>query len=208
MTKRKSNQYVQKIKADLQEEKYSLKRVPAGERNPLRTKRIKKLWKKIERAKEELTEDKMLLFFELGKELGEERTSSGNRNYRLIAQRIYKSFGKSYPWIPINKDWRLKYFRDMSNKDAEGIVQNWISSELNPVEGENMWQSQSPRIETQQVDQPELQITLQKVIDMIDSTAQEKTMEDHGRLEEMMGDHGRLEEMMEDDELPWFDWVV
>ena len=88
----------------MQKGHYSLKRIPAGERNPFRAKRIKKLWKKIGRVKEELTEDKMLLFFELGKELGEERTSSGNRNYRLIAQRIYKSFGKSYPWIPINKD--------------------------------------------------------------------------------------------------------
>src|SRR6266542_6111163 len=104
MTKRKSNQYVQKIKADLQEEKYSLKRVPAGERNPLRTKRIKKLWKKIERAKEELTEDKMILFFELRKELGDERTDIRNKNNRLIARRLYKSFEKSYAWIPFKQD--------------------------------------------------------------------------------------------------------
>ena len=97
MTKHNSKQYVQKIKADLQDERYSLKRVPAGERNPLRMKRIKKLWKKIKRAKEELTEEKMLLFFELGKELGDEQTQSGDKNYRLIARRLYKSFEKSYP---------------------------------------------------------------------------------------------------------------
>src|SRR6266542_901074 len=104
MTKRKSNQYVQKIKADLQEEKYSLKRVPAGERNPLRAKRIKKLWKKIEKAKEESTEDKMLFFFELGKELGDEYTRGGNKNDKVIVQRIYKIFRKSYPWIYFNRD--------------------------------------------------------------------------------------------------------
>ena len=66
----------------------------------------------------------------------------------MIARRIYKSFGKSYSWILINKDWRLRYFRRMSNKDAEEITQIWISTELNPVEGENMWQSQSPLVET------------------------------------------------------------
>ena len=43
MTKQKSNQTVQKIKVDVQEGRYSLKRVPGGKRNPLRAKRIKKL---------------------------------------------------------------------------------------------------------------------------------------------------------------------
>ncbi len=66
----------------------------------------------------------MLLFFELGKELGDEYTQGGIKNYKTIARRIYKSFGKTYLWIPINKDWRLRYFRRMSNKDAENIAQN------------------------------------------------------------------------------------
>ena len=97
MTKQKSNRIVKKIKADLQEGHYNLKRVPAGDRNLSRGKRIKKLWKKIDRAKEELTEDKMLLFFELGKELGEEYTLGGNKNYKITIRRLYKSFEKSYP---------------------------------------------------------------------------------------------------------------
>ena len=201
MTKQNANRYVQKIKTDLQNEQYSLKRVPVGERNPSRTKRIKILWKKIRRAKGELTEDKMLLFFELGKELGDEQMDSGNKNDRLLAQRLYKSFGKSYPWIPINKDWKIRHFKQISVRDAEDIASSWISTELNPVEGENMWRSQSLRIEAQQVDQPELQITLQEVIDMIDSTAQEEMMVDHGRPEEMMADDGRSEETMVDDKL-------
>ncbi len=116
----------------------------------------------------------------------------------------------------------------MSNKDAEGIVQSWISSELNPVEGESMWSSQSSVIETQQDDQPGLQITLQEVIDMIDITTPEKTMvaygspEEtmvaygspketmvaHGSPEEMMVAHGSPEETMVTDKLQWFDWVV
>ena len=85
MTKQKLEQSIQKIKTDLQEGHYSLKRVPAGERNPFRAKRIKKLWKKIKKAKKESIEDKMLLFFKLGKELGDERTQGGNKNYKLTA---------------------------------------------------------------------------------------------------------------------------
>jgi len=51
-----------------------LKKVVKGERNPSRMKRIKKLIRKIKETSRELIEDKMLLFFELGKELGDEYT--------------------------------------------------------------------------------------------------------------------------------------
>jgi len=81
-----------------------------------------------------------------------------------------------------------------------------------------MWQDQSSLIEAQQSDQPELQITLQEVISMIDSTVHEETMGDNVRHEETMGDDVRHEEMMGDDvrreetmtdEMQqWFDWVV
>ena len=61
-----------------------------------------------------------------------------------------------------------------------------------------MWHNQSPSIEAQQSDQPVLQITLQEVIDMIDSTAHEETI----------GDDVRREETMTDEMQQWFDWVV
>ncbi len=61
-----------------------------------------------------------------------------------------------------------------------------------------MWPKQSSSIETQQSDQPVLQITLQEVIDIIDSTAYEETRGDDVRHEETM-----TEEMQQ-----WFDWVV
>ncbi len=48
----------------------------------------------------------------------------------------------------------------MSIKEAEEIANSWISTELNPKERKNMWQSQSQLIKAQQNDQPELQITL------------------------------------------------
>ncbi len=85
MTKQNANQYIQKIKADLQDGQYSLKKVVEGERNPSREKRIKRLQRKIKKAEKEMTEEKILLFFELGKELGDKRMDVRNKNYRLIA---------------------------------------------------------------------------------------------------------------------------
>ncbi len=159
MDKRKANQHIPKIIEDLSEGRYSLKRVPEGERGPSRLGRIKKLLKKLKRSKGELIGDRLILFFELGKELGEEKVNLGEKNDRLCARRVYKSFEKSYPWIPIGKNWKMRYFSRLSIQDAEEIARKWISTELNPVEGENMWNNQSSVTEAQQSDQPELQIT-------------------------------------------------
>ena len=71
-----------------------------------------------------------------------------------------------------------------------------------------MWHDQSSLIEAQQNDQPELQVTLQEVISMIDSTAHEETIGDDVRREETIGDDVRREEMMIDEMQQWFDWVV
>src|SRR6266498_2728814 len=218
MNKCKANQNVPKIIADLSEGRYSLKRIPEGERDPSRLCRIKKLCKKLKKAKGELLEERIILFFELGKELGNDNTCVGEKNDKLCARRVYKSFEKSYPWILIGKDWKMRYFSRISIKDAEEIACNWISMELNPVEGENMWYDQSSSTKAQQNDQQELQITLQEVIGMIDSTAQKETIGDDVRHEEMIGDDVRHEEMIGDDvrheetmidEMQqWFDWVV
>src|SRR6266498_1441197 len=218
MSKRKANQHILKIIADLSEGRYSLKRVPEGERDPSRLCRIKRLFKKLKKAKGELIEDRIILFFELGKELGDDNIYVGEKNDRLCARRVYKSFEKSYPWIPISKNWKMRYFSRINVKDAEEIARNWISTELNPVEGKNMWHDQSSLTEAQQSDQPELQITLQEVIGMIDSTAHEETIGDDVRHEETIGDDVRHEETIEDDvrheetmtdEMQqWFDWVV
>src|SRR6266545_1615721 len=199
MSNRKTNQYIPKIIADLSEGRYSLKRVPEGERDPSRLRKIKKLFKKLKKAKGELIEERMILFFELGKELGEDNIYVGEKNDRVCARRVYKSFKKSYPWIPVGKDWKMRYFNHISVKDAEEIARNWISTELNPVEGENMWHSQSSSIEAQQSDQLVLQITLQEVISMIDSTAHEKMIGDDVRHEETIGDDVRHEETIGDD---------
>ncbi len=199
MSKRKANQYIPKIITDLSEGRYILKKVPEGERDPSRLCRIKKLFKKLRRARGEVMEDRMILLFELGKELGDDNTCVGEKNDRLCARRVYKSFEKSYPWIPIGKDWKIRYFSRINVKDAEEIARNWISPELNPVEGENMWYNPSLFIEAQQSDQQGVQITLQEVIDMIDNTAHEETRGDDVRHEETRGDDVKHEETRGDD---------
>ncbi len=95
----------------------------------------------------------MLLYFELGKELGDEYIWGGMKNDKVTARWIYKSFEEIYPWMLYNKTWKLRYFRDMDIKDTEEIALNWISTKLNPIEGENMWQNQSPPLEVQRDDQ-------------------------------------------------------
>src|SRR6266545_3128547 len=101
-----------------------------------------------------------------------------------------------------------------------------------------LWHDQSSLIDAQQNDQPELQITLQEVIGMIDSTASEETRGDDVRpketrgddvrpketrgddvrpeetrgddvrFEETRGDDVRPEETLTDEMQQWFDWVV
>ncbi len=97
MSKQKASQHVLKIIADLLEGRYKLKKVPEGERDPSRLGRIKKLIKKLKKTKGELIEDRIILFFELGKELGTENVNVGEKNDRVCARRVYKSFEKSYP---------------------------------------------------------------------------------------------------------------
>src|SRR6266542_1909019 len=72
--------------------------------------------KKLRKSKGEILEDRLILFFELGKELGDDQIKEGDKNDRLCARRVYKSFEKSYPWIPIGKDWKLRYFSRISVK--------------------------------------------------------------------------------------------
>ncbi len=82
----------------------------------------------------------------------------------------------------------------------------------------SVWHDQSSLIEAQQSDQPELQITLQEVISMIDSTAQKEmigddvrqkeTIGDDVRQKKTIGDDVRREETMTDKMQLWFNWVV
>jgi len=73
-----------------------MKKVIIEDRNLLRRKRITFLEKKINKLKQELTKDRMLLYFELRKELEEEYIKGGCKYDKTVARRIYQSFAKIY----------------------------------------------------------------------------------------------------------------
>ena len=104
----------------------------------------------------------------------------------------------------------------MRTSQAKEIAKVWISTKLNHLEGERMWQNSSSSTTAQQENSSgDLQITLQEVIDMISSSTQEETRGDDIVHKEMIGDdivHKETigdniiqEEMRGDD---WFDWLV
>ena len=64
----KVRQNIQWIKDNIQRKDYNLERVNENEKDPSRKKKVKRLLKKIREEKGELIKDRMLIFFELGKE--------------------------------------------------------------------------------------------------------------------------------------------
>ncbi len=56
--------------------------------------------------------------YALGKELRGETIGEQNRHKRL-AKRIYMIFRGREPWIPVNKNWRAKYFEEMTQVQAQ-----------------------------------------------------------------------------------------
>ena len=103
-------QNIQQIKNDIQKKDYNLKRVNESEKDSFRKKKVKRLLKKIREEKGVSTKNKMLTFFKLGKELEDDQMNRGNKHDKNLAQQIYKSFEKAYPWMPFNKRWKLRHF--------------------------------------------------------------------------------------------------
>ena len=60
-----------------------MEKIIIDNRDPLRRKRVKSLKKKIQKLKKKSTKNKILLFFELGKEL-EKEYMRGHKNDKVI----------------------------------------------------------------------------------------------------------------------------
>ncbi len=76
---------IQQIINDIKEENYQLEWIKKEERDFSKQKKIKKLYKKIQKIIEESSKDKMLLLFELRKNLEDEYIKEGNKRYKVIA---------------------------------------------------------------------------------------------------------------------------
>ncbi len=79
-------QNIQLVKNDVQRKDYNLERVNESERDPFRKKRVKKLLKRISKEKGESIKDRMLTFFELGKELEDDQMDEGSKYDKNLAQ--------------------------------------------------------------------------------------------------------------------------
>ena len=62
-----------------------MKKVVEGERIPFKTKRIKRLLRKVKRAEREFTKVRMLLLFELGKEMDKDSIREGTKYEKTLA---------------------------------------------------------------------------------------------------------------------------
>ena len=48
-------------------------------------------------------------------------------------------FREREPWIPVNENWRAKYFEEMTQVQAEELNKIWISTELEESLGGDLW---------------------------------------------------------------------
>ncbi len=107
---------------------------------------MRKWTKKIEESNEKTQEKKMSLLFGLEKELRGDYTQGGSKKKKTTARQIFASFGKTYPWMPYNEEWKLQHFYQMNNSQAKEVAKVWISTELNRLEGESLWRNPSSSI--------------------------------------------------------------
>ena len=76
---------IQQIINDIQRKDYNLKRINKTEKDLSRKKKVKKLLKKIREEKGESTKDRMLTFFKLDKELGDDRMDERSKYDKNLA---------------------------------------------------------------------------------------------------------------------------
>ena len=81
----KAYQNRQQIISDIKNKRYILERVTEEDGNLSREKRRKKLEKKVKKTRKEITKEKMLLLFELGKELKKDYNFGGNKYDKQLA---------------------------------------------------------------------------------------------------------------------------
>src|SRR6266540_6421932 len=74
----------------------------------------------------------------LGKELRGE--AMGNRNrHKKLAKRVYIVFRGKESWIPVNENWRAKYFEEITQVQVEELNNIWVLTELEESLGGDLW---------------------------------------------------------------------
>src|SRR6266498_3762707 len=129
-----------RLKLQLEKGNYLLQRMEIEPIQGLRVERVNQRARELTAAlrRKDLLEDWFPKAYALGKELRGETIGDQNRHKRL-AKRIYTVFKGREPWIPVNENWRAKYFEEMTQVQAEELNNIWISIELEESLGGDLW---------------------------------------------------------------------
>src|SRR6266540_3894061 len=102
-----------KLKQQLKEGNYFLQRLEIELIQGSRVEKVNQRARELTAAlrRKDLLEDWFPKAYALGKEIRGEALGEQNRHKRL-AKRIYTIFRGRESWIPINENWRAKYFEE------------------------------------------------------------------------------------------------
>src|SRR6266498_3047695 len=62
-----------------------------------------------------------------------------SNRYKRMAKRVYTLFRRRKPWIAVNEKWQAKYFKELTQVQAEELNKIWISTELENSLGGDLW---------------------------------------------------------------------
>src|SRR6266542_2041976 len=87
-----------------------------------RTERVNRRAKELTESlrRKDLLEEWLPKAFALGKEMRGEVLGDSNRHKRM-AKRVYTLFRGREPWIAVNEKWRVKYFEELTQVQAEEL---------------------------------------------------------------------------------------
>src|SRR6266540_2870730 len=129
-----------KLKLQLEEGNYFLQRMEIEPMQGLRMERVNQCVRELTAAlrRKDLLEDWFPKAYVLGKEIRGEAIGEQNRHKRLV-KRIYTVFRGRELWIPVSENWWVKYFKEMTQVQAEELNNIWVSTELKESLGRDLW---------------------------------------------------------------------
>src|SRR6266545_30871 len=140
MTQQLRQRNFKQLKLQLEKEDYNLQLLTEERIQGTCTERVNRRARELTESlqRKDLLEEWLPKAFALGKEMRGEVIGDSNRHKRL-AKRVYTLFWGREPRIAINEKWRAKYFKELTQVQAEELNKIWISTELENSLGGNLW---------------------------------------------------------------------
>src|SRR6266498_264420 len=140
MTQQLRQRNFKRLKLQLEKEDYNLQLATEERMQGIHTEKVNRRAKELTESlrRKDLLEEWLPKAFALGKEMRGEVLGDANRHKRM-AKRVYTLFQGREPWIAVNEKWRAKYFEELTQVQAEGLNEVWISTELKNSLGGDLW---------------------------------------------------------------------